>query len=584
MLLMVQRRKVAILGLLFSVVLLGGGSWYFDVTWWNALPFRGQGGLGKDPSPDSGRQLHEEVGEVNWSDPSFAMVGPNETIVELRWYKGKLMHPVGRFFGGHHSALVATGSSGAQVRIEKFGLGNVEFCPTKRSSKRCILHPGMIYKKAGGRFLNNITWSQLHKSMMDDYDHYDVVDANCHHIVQHAWNSAVISSVQDLSPAPDDGVLGLWHDFLHWFYDTEEKSNKMSPIQPPNGTTRSFDAHNQWLDGTPEYTDSMIPARRLQTITPSFDGHNVRRRRRSRDPLGRQGERCRGSKVGEGAENNCPDRQSSASEESSSDGGRVSKKESECYGSKRTRMFFKSKIMSDSDSSGSDCKFFRYMSSGFENDCYGSMHKRWQSSRPSSQSDSYEDSSQEDVMPMDPARIRSDSKDDTASSISQCEIGHSQAGRSKGNDDYACNTRLEGVTKVESKDFICQWTCESGGTVVFGGPSSSKFVCKEDADETMEIALSTGQNRDDCLTACNAKGCADDCPAKCDYLISAALDLGYARCTYTNPFRTSNVLPLEKIDMTTGETVGLIFWIILMVICCCCTGGAGGKSASNRQA
>merc|ERR1719367_2558829 len=90
---------------------------------------------GEDPLV---RDCLPQMPKVNWEDPSFAEVQPNETLVELRWFKGKLLHPVGRFFGGHHSALVGVFSSGRQVRIEKYGARSVQYCPLK-GGKKCSL-------------------------------------------------------------------------------------------------------------------------------------------------------------------------------------------------------------------------------------------------------------------------------------------------------------------------------------------------------------------------------------------------------------------------------------------------------------
>merc|ERR1740121_2580515 len=159
--------------------------------------------------------------EVNWQDPSFALVKPNETLVQLRWFKGKLFHPLGRYFGGHHSMLVGLFSSGRQVRIEKFGTGNVQYCPIK-GKPSCHLEPGELYKSAGGKFIKNVTWAHLHAAMMQDLDHYDVVDANCHHVVQNAWNAVVVPSAQDRTPAPDTKVVHSREGFLRRWAQPED--------------------------------------------------------------------------------------------------------------------------------------------------------------------------------------------------------------------------------------------------------------------------------------------------------------------------------------------------------------------------
>lgn len=549
-------RKITALSALLCVVLLGGGSWYFDMIQWGA--------------PDTDQESWRRLEEVNWTDPSFALIPSNETIIQLRWYKGKLLHPIGRAFGGHHSVLVATGSSGAQVRIEKFGLGTVEYCPT-RANSRCNLQPGTLHKSAGGRFLNNISWGQLHEAMMLDLEHYDVVDANCHHAVQFAWNRAVIPSVHDRSPAPDDEIAARWHDVLHWFGGTTEKPDAMV-------STRRLDTVASSTSSTTTIAASLVilgsnvgasnPIRGLDESaiwmdTASFDGNAVRRRRRTKNGFA---DRCRGSKL-ENAGNNCPHRESCVIDESSIAGGETSKKRCESSGSKECRLCFFCMIRKQKHNSGNyDSFFVRKMSSGQESDYSGSMHKRFQCSRPSSQSDSFEDSSQMDILPMDRARMRSDSKDGDASSISVSEIGHSQAARSKGDNGNACNVLIEGASHGERNDFICQWTC-SAGEVAFATASTSTFVCKDDSSETLDITLSAGNTLQSCLDNCASAGCSTDCTKKCDYLKSSAMNAGLAFCTDDFGNVTSSIKSLEKTDMAATEVVGLVFWIVL---CCCC--------------
>eukprot|EP00930_Biecheleria_cincta_P100002 TRINITY_DN9160_c0_g1_i1.p1 TRINITY_DN9160_c0_g1~~TRINITY_DN9160_c0_g1_i1.p1 ORF type:complete len:573 (-),score=72.01 TRINITY_DN9160_c0_g1_i1:183-1901(-) len=562
-------RKITAFSALFCVVLLGGGSWYFDII--------------QSDTPEPDQESWRKLEEVDWTDPSFALVPPNETIVQLHWYKGKLMHPVGRVFGGHHSVLVATGSSGSQVRIEKFGLGSVEYCPT-RANKRCNLQPGMLYKSVGGRFLNNISWSKLHEAMMTDLEHYDIVDSNCHHAVQYAWNKAVIPSVHDRSPAPDDSVVAYWHDFLHWFSGTRETADDIDSTRrlqfdawsSNNGQIISLGALLQSnLAASQPIRGSLESA--VWADLASFDGHNVRRRRRTKNGFT---ERCRGSSLD--GENNCPHRQS-CKKESSSGGEHSSKKRSEFSGSKQCRSKFWFSLEKQMHSSGSsDFSFFRSMSSGHESDFSGSMHKRYQCSRPSCQWSSYEDSSQHDILPMDRARVSSDSKDADASSVSACECGHSQAASSKGDNGNQCNTLIEGATAEKRNNFICQWTCSAvGSEVTFVTASASTFQCKDDGDATLDISLNAGDTFQNCLDNCASAGCSTDCTKKCDYLKSAAMDAGLAYCTdsfgFVTSFVTSSFKSLQKTEIAATEVVGLIFWIIL---CCCCQ--AASASLSRR--
>ena len=57
---------------------------------------------------------------------------------------------------------------------------------------------------ASGAMLRPATWRRLEELMREDLDHYDVVDWNCHHSVQHAWRSLVVPDATDPSePAPD---------------------------------------------------------------------------------------------------------------------------------------------------------------------------------------------------------------------------------------------------------------------------------------------------------------------------------------------------------------------------------------------
>lgn len=543
---MAMPRKAAGLAALCSVILFGGGAWYWDLPGWNTLPPCEDG---QDPTTANCRR---QLAEIDWADPSFALAQPNETIAELRWYKGKLGHPIGRFFGGHHSALVATTSSGAQIRIEKFGLSTVEFCPTKRS-ERCNLQPGTLYKVARGKFLNPITWAQLHSSMIHDIDHYDVVDANCHHAVQRGWNSAVIPAWADRSPAPDDSVVAHWHDFLHWFHGTAEDATKMDmQAVPARHLDSVINSTGTNASGLPGGSISVVPS-----DVQSFDGTTQRRRRRSR---GSYAERCRGSKLA--GEGNCPNRGFCSHEsEWSSNGAGSCKKEFESFGSKRKRMSAFFSLWKDSDGSGSyDLSFQRALSCGNEVDYSGSMHKRKQSSYSFQQSESSQESSDMDILPMDEARVRSQSD---GSSLCACEIGHSSADRggSSTTGDAACNLRLNGVTKVDSSDYICQWTCTTGD-MRFTSASSSKFECKG----VKEIDLKAGDSKQDCLASCAAGGCDEKCVEKCDYLASAALEAGHAMC-WANNSVTSSMLPPEKTDWSAGEIVGLTMWILL---CCCC--------------
>eukprot|EP00927_Polykrikos_kofoidii_P066460 TRINITY_DN6205_c0_g1_i5.p1 TRINITY_DN6205_c0_g1~~TRINITY_DN6205_c0_g1_i5.p1 ORF type:complete len:583 (-),score=45.56 TRINITY_DN6205_c0_g1_i5:32-1702(-) len=554
---MVVSRKVVGAGALCSVILFGGGSLYWDFPGWSTQPPCEEG---QDPAANNCRRQLEEI---DWADPSFAIVQPNETITELRWYKGRLVHPIGRFFGGHHSALVATASSGAQVRIEKFGLGSVEFCPTK-NSQRCNLRPATLYKVASGKFLNRITWGQLHDSMTHDLDHYDVVDANCHHAVQLAWNSAVIPAVADKSPAPDDGVLVQWHDFLRWFHGTAENSDTTSTY------TFEAPARHRFLSGNESGASTNQSAVATASSELSFDGPTQRRRRRTK---GSYALRCRGSKLD--GENNCPNRGSwFADSQSSTNGADASKKEFESFKSKRVRMSFILSLWKDSDSSGSyDSSFQRALSSGQEADYSGSMHKRSQISYSSPRSESCQESSDRDILPMDPARVRSESD---GSSLCASEIGHSSANRggSSTGDEAACNTSLNGVTKVDSSDYICQWKCTTGA-LMFTSPSSSKFECKG----TKDINLGANDTEDDCLVRCASGGCDEKCVQKCDYLASAALEAGHAMCM-ANGSATSSFLPLEKTDWSAGEIVGLIFWILG---CCCCNCFSAWQAHKNRR-
>jgi len=558
------------LAFLCSALVFGGGAWYFDKLPRSNRPCA----PGEDPITAGCWEQLEQLEDIDWDDPSFALLDANETITELRWYKGRLGHPIARFFGAHHSALIATGASGRKVRIEKFGLGTVEYCPTSRKP-RCILQPGTLYKAAGGRYLNKITWGELHKSMRFDLEHYDVVDSNCHHAVQHSWNSAVVAAVRDQSPAPDDSVVAYWHDFLHWFHGTEETENLALPHNgsPVEVQVRSLSqdvditpASSRRLDGnTLNETLDEPGSSRLDTV--SFDGYNVRRRRRTKNGMA---QRCRGSKPGDGDRlNNCPHRQSSLSEKGWMDGS--SKKEFEFKNMRARKISFVS-VMKDLDSSGMDSFFVRAVSCGTENDYSGSMHKRKQSCRPSFQSESSEESSERDILPMDPARVRSDGKGEDASSVSQCEIGHSQAERSKTDDGNVCNPLLEGATASSTSDFICQWTCDLG-EIEFATESTSKFLCKEDSTDEFEIGLSAGSTVDGCLLACAVDDCATDCVKKCNYLASEAMDAGLAMCVADSSNATigkevtSSVRPLEKTDISATEVIGLIGWILL---CCCC--------------
>jgi len=582
------------LGLGLSVaVACGVVAWYLDLMPRTLRPCE----EGEDPATT---ECQEKVEEINWADPSFALVGSREIITELRWYKGKLGHPIARLFGGHHSALVATGASGTKVRIEKFGLGTVEYCPT-RQNRKCNFHPGTVYKAAGGRYLNNITWGDLHKFMMLDLDHYDVVDANCHHAVQRTWNQAVIPAERDESPAPDDSIVAHWHDFLHWFHGTaEDPKVQAHDLMSYNGTVQigSFLTHASPITEAARQLDSSNGTYAMQ-----FDDYNVRRRRRTQNSYG---ERCHGSSVGDGANmNNCPHRESSSGDiDSSNNGGPVSKKESESFGSKRWRCFLSKPIMLQKHCSGmSDSFYQRSVCCGKEYDYFGSMHKRKQSSRPSSQESSTgsEESSNHDILPMDPARIRSNSKEADASSVCLSEIGHSQAGRSSADDANACNSLLEGATSSSTDDFICQWTCDDGD-ITLSTPARSTFKCRSDEDnaaasdhadgehrrrmdrrrstageevpeeDTVDISLEFGSQKGDCLLACVAEAvdCSFDpseCNKKCDYLASAALNAGHAVCQSSTGAVTSSVNEIEETEIAATEIVGLIGWIILCICC-----------------
>eukprot|EP00930_Biecheleria_cincta_P018024 TRINITY_DN14169_c0_g1_i1.p1 TRINITY_DN14169_c0_g1~~TRINITY_DN14169_c0_g1_i1.p1 ORF type:complete len:514 (+),score=105.23 TRINITY_DN14169_c0_g1_i1:124-1665(+) len=161
-------------------------------------------------------------------------------------------------------------------------------------------------------------------------------------------------------------------------------------------------------------------------------------------------------------------------------------------------------------------------------------------------------------MPMDAARIRSDSKEDDASSASRCEMSHSQAGRSKGSDENVCNTSLHNVT--QGADFLCQWTC-SAGVAAVSAPSESTYLCIEDP---FDIILSSGANYHECIQSCQTN-CTDSssCADHCKRLLSAAIDAGYGTCDGRDIS-----LPVEKTAMQAGEIVGII--VVVLAQCCCC--------------
>jgi len=181
---------------------------------------------------------------------------------------------------------------------------------------------------------------------------------------------------------------------------------------------------------------------------------------------------------------------------------------------------------------------------------------------------------------MDPARIRSaDSKDADGSTVSACEIGHSQAGRSSADDANACNSLLEGAKPSSTDDFICQWTCDEGD-ITFSTSSKSSFKCKTDSEDTFDIRLLGGSKKSDCLQACAAGGCNSDCDTKCDFLASEAMNAGQAVCQTQAGTVTSSINEVEETEMAATEIVGLIGWIIL---CCCCQCLAAMSSKKRRD-
>jgi len=240
----------------------------------------------------------------------------------------------------------------------------------------------------------------------------------------------------------------------------------------------------------------------------------------------------------------------------------------------------------------SDSKFGRTLSSGWEGDISGSSHARYQSCRPSSQSESSETSSVE-MNPMDPAHIEGNSKDADANSVSASEVSHSQHGRSKADVEEVCNSGLTGVSPSADTSFLCQWVCNSGN-LTFMTASTSQFVCQ--GEDTVDIPLLPGENELDCRKACAAGGCTEKCAEHCSYLASAAMDAGQAVCVANGePTSTGYALPpLEK----RGLSPGVVVLVILLFICnCCCVlckravsggdnsggGGTGGGAIFGRS-
>eukprot|EP00930_Biecheleria_cincta_P099827 TRINITY_DN91439_c0_g1_i1.p1 TRINITY_DN91439_c0_g1~~TRINITY_DN91439_c0_g1_i1.p1 ORF type:complete len:1272 (-),score=195.70 TRINITY_DN91439_c0_g1_i1:185-3748(-) len=390
--------------------------------------------------------------------------------------------------------------------------------------------------------------------MLQDFDHYDLVDANCHHAVQAAWNSAVVEFWQDHSPAPDSSVLRSWERFLRWLHGTAEDVP---------ATQRSLQA--------------------AETPLASFDGQSVRRRRRFKTK-GSEAPRCRGSKLREGHrwwfQDNCPHRESCLFDESSSSGGPSCEKDCESCKKSRSRSVFLWPVLFDKDFTGfksagqSDSKFVRSVSCGKDTDSSASIHIHFQCFTPWSQSRGSEACSEE-AQVMDPERVRSDSKAEDACSISASELSHSQAGRSKVDLDRTCNVRLEGA-KLDNVDFLCQWTCNSG-LVSIDEPSSSTFQC---FTRHGDISLDVGATETDCLEICSS-GCREDCPAKCAYLASSALDAGKGTCR-NGTLATSNFHPQEMTPVGVGEVFLVIAWIILFSACSIAPCVVAGSYAKRR--
>lgn len=198
-----------------------------------------------------------------------------------------------------------------------------------------------------------------------------------------------------------------------------------------------------------------------------------------------------------------------------------------------------------------------------------------QYSRPSSQSESCEDSSME-MQPMDHEAMRSNTKDNDASSVSASESCHSSGGRSKTDDPRqgVCNKDITGVNinKGTDPNYLCQWTCVDGSSVQFGTASQSKFECTGDN----EINLLPGQTYADCLVSCKATNANDgDCTKACNYVAAGALDAGQARCLQDGTGVVTSTgygaQPKELNSLSAGDIVGIIVGISLY--CCCCVCG-----------
>jgi hypothetical protein len=518
-------------------------------------------------------------------DPSFALVDLDETVTSLRWNTAKLQNPFGRFFGGKHSSLVVTFSSGSRLRIEKLGLGEIVYCPTIDRPK-CNMNSGDKYKFASGKYLKPTTWTELHGLMVNDAEHYDVVDDNCHHAVQRVWNGVVVDKARDTSPAPDNYLLIQWSGFLRWWSGSEPKPTDEEDDDP---TARALSVR-RW-QGWPDDQDK-----------PHYDAANVRRRRRR----AKMGDRCRASKpAGWNNENApaCPMRESSWSD------GKSMSCDFESCGSKLIHFWSSKSARKDSDSSGSDCKFGRMVLSGGESDCSGSSHYRYKSSASTQSESSFSDESHE-IMPMDPRRDMfygaSAPGGDCADScsLSASEIGWSYAGRSKGNLDGMCGPdELDkdlgsgaswagngGTFKAEGTDMLCEWRCTNADhTILYLEDSESEFICEAtftpDA-AVQKIALTKGNNLLDCAAQCGqGHKCQQKCIDQCTWITSSGLNSGGATCVdaaFSNPSSGNTTFTVEKKQYSfdkelSGGAIALICFCVICQCCQCCAPFCKGK-------
>merc|ERR1740121_589516 len=98
--------------------------------------------------------------------------------------------------------------------------------------------------------------------MNEDLDHYDVVDSNCHHTVQNAWNKAVQPGAQDRSPAPDDAKVKSWEGFLRrWAQKEDRKSlEEEAKEEEEAAEARMLSDNDTDADGFPLWNRSRGPS------------------------------------------------------------------------------------------------------------------------------------------------------------------------------------------------------------------------------------------------------------------------------------------------------------------------------------